>query len=230
MSTKIRVNREFASLQEAADYFNYFLTKHPDARISLTDLKKVADKNGWTMEDQAIDNNTYRTVMSDSEGYELGIMMVPHFDVFQPDTEDGIEVEFEDDDQEEQEEESEQEESTEEPTIEETFAWVQPGETFVWRDPEDDSEHSAEVVEVKSDDGKVHSSNTEIRAKVEGVDGVISIFCDEIVMLDGDEEEEESDEDDESEDIEEESDEIEDAEIVDDPSDNPDPSKDNDDE
>ena len=230
MRTKIRVNREFASLQEAADYFNYFLTKHPDARISLTDLKKVADKNGWTMEDQAIDNNTYRTVMSDSEGYELGIMMVPHFDVFQPDTEDGIEVEFEDDDQEEQEEESEQEESTEEPTIEETFAWVQPGETFVWRDPEDDSEHSAEVVEVKSDDGKVHSSNTEIRAKVEGVDGVISIFCDEIVMLDGDEEEEESDEDDESEDIEEESDEIEDAEIVDDPSDNPDPSKDNDDE
>ena len=230
MSTKIRVNREFASLQEAADYFNYFLTKHPDARISLTDLKKVADKNGWTMEDQAIDNNTYRTVMSDSEGYELGIMMVPHFDVFQPDTEDGIEVEFEDDDQEEQEEESEQEESTEEPTIEETFAWAQPGETFVWRDPEDDSEHSAEVVEVKSDDGKVHSSNTEIRAKVEGVDGVISIFCDEIVMLDGDEEEEESDEDDESEDIEEESDEIEDAEIVDDPSDNPDPSKDNDDE
>ena len=230
MSTKIRVNREFASLQEAADYFNYFLTKHPDARISLTDLKKVADKNGWTMEDQAIDNNTYRTVMSDSEGYELGIMMVPHFDVFQPDTEDGIEVEFEDDDQEEQEEESEQEESTEEPTIEETFAWVQPGETFVWRDPEDDSEHSAEVVEVKSDDGKVHSSNTEIRAKVEGVDGVISIFCDEIVMLDGDEEEEESDEDDESEDTEEESDEIEDAEVVDDPSDNPDPSGDNDDE
>ena len=224
MSTKIRVNREFASLQEAADYFNYFLTKHPDARISLTDLKKVADKNGWTMEDQAIDNNTYRTVMSDSEGYELGIMMVPHFDVFQPDTEDGIEVEFEDDDQEEQ------EESTEEPTIEETFAWVQPGETFVWRDPEDDSEHSAEVVEVKSDDGKVHSSNTEIRAKVEGVDGVISIFCDEIVMLDGDEEEEESDEDDESEDTEEESDEIEDAEVVDDPSDNPDPSGDNDDE
>ena len=230
MSTKIRVNREFASLQDAADYFNYFLTKHPDARISLTDLKKVADKNGWTMEDQAIDNNTYRTVMSDSEGYELGIMMVPHFDVFQPDTEDGIEVEFEDDDQEEQKEESEQEESTEEPTIEETFAWVQPGETFVWRDPEDDSEHSAEVVEVKSDDGKVHSSNTEIRAKVEGVDGVISIFCDEIVMLDGDEEEEESDEDDESEDTEEESDEIEDAEVVDDPSDNPDPSGDNDDE
>ena len=230
MSTKIRVNREFASLQDAADYFNYFLTKHPDARISLTDLKKVADKNGWTMEDQAIDNNTYRTVMSDSEGYDLGIMMVPHFDVFQPDTEDGIEVEFEDDDQEEQEEESEQEESTEEPTIEETFAWVQPGETFVWRDPEDDSEHSAEVVEVKSDDGKVHSSNTEIRAKVEGVDGVISIFCDEIVMLDGDEEEEESDEDDESEDTEEESDEIEDAEVVDDPSDNPDPSGDNDDE
>ena len=233
MSTKIRVNREFASLQEAADYFNYFLTKHPDARISLTDLKKVADKNGWTMEDQAIDNNTYRTVMSDSEGYELGIMMVPHFDVFQPDTEDGIEVEFEDDDQEEEQEEesddSEQEESTEEPTIEETFAWVQPGETFVWRDPEDDSEHSAEVVEVKSDDGKVHSSNTEIRAKVEGVDGVISIFCDEIVMLDGDEEEEESGEDDESEDTEE-SDEIEDAEVVDDPSDNPDPSGDNDDE
>ena len=223
MSTKIRVNREFASLQEAADYFNYFLTKHPDARISLTDLKKVADKNGWTMEDQAIDNNTYRTVMSDSEGYELGIMMVPHFDVFQPDTEDGIEVEFEDDS------EQEEEESTEEPTIEETFAWVQPGETFVWRDPEDDSEHSAEVVEVKSDDGKVHSSNTEIRAKVEGVDGVISMFCDEIVMLDGDEEEEEASEDDESEDTEED-DEIEDAEVVDDPSDNPDPSGDNDDE
>ena len=229
MSTKIRVNREFASLQEAADYFNYFLTKHPDARISLTDLKKVADKNGWTMEDQAIDNNTYRTVMSDDEGYELGIMMVPHFDVFQPDTEDGPEDDESDDsDEEETEEETEEseEDAEEEPTTEEIFAWVQPGETFVWRDPNDDSEHSAEVVEVKSEDGKVHTTNTEIRAKVEGVEGIISIFCDEIVMLDGDEEEEESDEesedDTEESDESDESDEIEDAEIVEDQSDAPD--------
>lgn len=245
MSTKIRVNREFASLQEAAEYFNYFLSKHPDARISLTDLKKVADKNGWTMEDQAIDNNSYRTVMSDSEGLELGITMVPHFDVFQPDTDDGIEVEFEDDDQEEESDDSdeaEQEDDTaaeEQPTIEETFAWVQPGETFVWRDPEDDSEHSAEVVEVKSDDGKVHSTTTEIRAKVEGIDGVISIFCDEIVMLDGDEEESEEEAEDSEEDSEDDSEddpepsdpnEVEDAEIVEDEKDDPDPSEDNDDE
>ena len=223
MSKKIRVNRQFDTLQEAADYFNYFLSKNPDADISLTDLAKVAENNGWTWEDQTIGNTQYRTLISDSDGQELCITMRPYFGVYLPDTEDGDpgddeQPEFEDGDEPEEESEdnndSEEEESDDSedsddaPTTEETFAWVQPGETFVWRDPQDDSEHSAEVVEVKSEDGKVHTTTTEIRAKVEGIDGVISIFCDEIVMVDDDEDDDNGE------------DEIEDAEIVEDPSDN----------
>lgn len=236
---KIRVNKQFDNLNEAADYLNYYLNRNPEATISYADLLRLVKNNGWTMEDQGLDNNSYRTVCTDDEGNELGIEMVPRFSVFAPrvedDPEDEEETEEEESTEEEAEEESEEEESEEEeseedePSTEEMFAWVQPGETFVWRDPEDDSEHSAEVVEVKSDDGKVHSSNTEIRAKVEGVDGVISVFCDEIVMLDGDEEEsedesEEEESDEEAEEAEEaddgdDGDDIEDAEIVDDPAD-----------
>lgn len=229
---KIRVNKQFDNLNEAADYLNYYLNRNPEATISYADLLRLVKNNGWTMEDQGLDNNSYRTVCTDDEGNELGIEMVPRFSVFAPrvedDPEDEEETEEEESTEEESEEESEEEESEEEeseedePSTEEMFAWVQPGETFVWRDPEDDSEHSAEVVEVKSEDGKVHSSNTEIRAKVEGVDGVISVFCDEIVMLDGDEEEseDESEEEEESDEEAEEADDgddIEDAEIVDDP-------------
>lgn len=228
---KIRVNKQFDNLNEAADYLNYYLNRNPEATISYADLLRLVKNNGWTMEDQGLDNNSYRTVCTDDEGNELGIEMVPRFSVFAPrvedDPEDEESEEEEESTEEETEEESEEDESEEEesdePSIEEMFAWVQPGETFVWRDPEDDSEHSAEVVEVKSDDGKVHSSNTEIRAKVEGVDGVISVFCDEIVMLDGDEEEseDESDEEESDEEAEETDDgnDIEDAEIVDDPAD-----------
>lgn len=231
---KIRVNKQFDNLNEAADYLNYYLNRNPEATISYADLLRLVKNNGWTMEDQGLDNNSYRTVCTDDEGNELGIEMVPRFSVFAPrvedDPEDEEETEEEESTEEESEEESEEEESEEEeseedePSTEEMFAWVQPGETFVWRDPEDDSEHSAEVVEVKSEDGKVHSSNTEIRAKVEGVDGVISVFCDEIVMLDGDEEEseDESEEEEESDEEAEEADDgddIEDAEIVDDPAD-----------
>ena len=230
---KIRVNKQFDNLNEAADYLNYYLNRNPEATISYADLLRLVKNNGWTMEDQGLDNNSYRTVCTDDEGNELGIEMVPRFSVFAPrvedDPEDEEETEEEESTEEESEEESEEEESEEEeseedePSTEEMFAWVQPGETFVWRDPEDDSEHSAEVVEVKSEDGKVHSSNTEIRAKVEGVDGVISVFCDEIVMLDGDEEEseDESEEEESDEEAEEadDGDDIEDAEIVDDPAD-----------
>lgn len=230
---KIRVNKQFDNLNEAADYLNYYLNRNPEATISYADLLRLVKNNGWTMEDQGLDNNSYRTVCTDDEGNELGIEMVPRFSVFAPRVEDDPEDEEstdeeesteEETDEESEEEESEEEESEEdEPSTEEMFAWVQPGETFVWRDPEDDSEHSAEVVEVKSEDGKVHSSNTEIRAKVEGVDGVISVFCDEIVMLDGDEEEseDESEEEESDEEAEEadDGDDIEDAEIVEDPAD-----------
>ena len=215
---KIRVNKQFDNLNEAADYLNYYLNRNPEATISYADLLRLVKNNGWTMEDQGLDNNSYRTVCTDDEGNELGIEMVPRFSVFAPRVEDDPEDEEETEEEESTEEESEEDESEEgeseedEPSTEEMFAWVQPGETFVWRDPEDDSEHSAEVVEVKSDDGKVHSSNTEIRAKVEGVDGVISVFCDEIVMLDGDEEESEEESEDDP-------DEIEDAEIVEDKTD-----------
>ncbi len=214
---KIRVNKQFGNLNEAADYLNYYLNRNPEATISYADLLRLVKNNGWTMEDQGLDNNSYRTVCTDDDGYELGIEMVPRFSVFAPrveeDPEDEGQEESEETEEEETEEEPEEEESEEdeeseeedsdEPATEEIFDWVKPGETFVWRDPEDDSEHSAEVVEVKSDDGKVHSSNTEIRAKVEGIDGVISIFCDEIVMEDDDDGD---------------SEEIEDAEIVEDPS------------
>lgn len=237
---KIRVNKQFANLNEAADYLNYYLNRNPEARISYADLLRLANNNGWTMEDQGLDNNSYRTVCTDDEGNELGIEMVPRFGVFAPNVEEDPEDEPEEEEEEEEEEsgdEPEEEEAEEEeaeeddtPSYEEMFAWVQPGETFVWRDPEDDSEHSAEVVEVKSDDGKVHSSNTEIRAKVDGVDGVISVFADEIVMLDGDEdesedepeEEDEEEEDDDSDPEPSDPDEIEDAEIVEDPSDDSD--------
>ena len=221
---KIRVNKQFDNLNEAADYLNYYLNRNPEATISYADLLRLVKNNGWTMEDQGLDNNSYRTVCTDDEGNELGIEMVPRFSVFAPRVEDDPEDEESEEEEESTEEEAEEEESEEEesdePSTEEMFAWVQPGETFVWRDPEDDSEHSAEVVEVKSDDGKVHSSNTEIRAKVEGVDGVISVFCDEIVMLDGDEEEsedesEEEESDEESEETDDGND-IEDAEIVED--------------
>lgn len=229
---KIRVNKKFANLNEAADYLNYYLNRNPEARISYADLLRLANNNGWTMEDQGLDNNSYRTVCTDDEGNELGIEMVPRFGVFAPnveaDPEDEPEEESEEEESEDEPEEGEaEEEEDDSQSCEEMFAWVQPGETFVWRDPEDDSEHSAEVVEVKSDDGKVHSTNTEIRAKVEGIDGVISIFCDEIVMLDGDEEESEEeaedseeDSDNDSEDDPEPSDpnEVEDAEIVEDQS------------
>jgi len=228
MQKKIRVNKEFENLWEAAEYLNYYLNRNPDAVISLADLTRLMTKNGWVMEDQGLDNNSHRTICTDDDGNELAVEMVPRFAVFAPNVEEDPEdegeeeseedeSEEEDEGEEESEEESEEEETEdeeeseeedEEPTTEQMFAWVEPGETFVWRDPEDDSEHSAEVVEVKSDDGKVHDSNTEIRAKVEGVDGVISIFCDEIVMED---EEDESEED-----------EIEDAEIVEDPSDDSD--------
>jgi hypothetical protein len=218
MSKKIRVNREFDSLNEAADYFNYYLSKNPEGEISISDLKKIAEKNGWTLEEQGIGNRLYRPVLSDADGMQLGLTMLPHFDVYEPECEDGDLEEDADseEEQDESEEESEDEqedsdteddEESEAPSTEETFAWVQPGETFVWRDPNDDnpetSEHSATVVEVKSEDGKVHTDTTEIRADVEGV-GVISIFCDEIVMLD--EEDEDPDESGEED--------IEDAEIV----------------
>lgn len=232
---KIRVNKKFANLNEAADYLNYYLNRNPEARISYADLLRLANNNGWTMEDQGLDNNSYRTVCTDDEGNELGIEMVPRFGVFAPnveaDPEDDPEEESDEEEEESEEDESEEGEAEEEeaeeddsPSYEEMFAWVQPGETFVWRDPEDDSEHSAEVVEVKSDDGKVHSTNTEIRAKVEGIDGVISVFADEIVMLDGDEEESEDESDEDSEDDSEndpepsDPNEVEDAEIVEDQS------------
>ena len=223
MQKKIRVNKEFENLWEAAEYLNYYLNRNPDAVISLADLTRLMTKNGWVMEDQGLDNNSHRTICTDDDGNELAVEMVPRFSVFAPNVEDDPEEEEEESEDDESEEEEPEEESEEnndtedeeegddEPTTEQMFAWVKPGETFVWRDPEDDSEHSAEVVEVKSDDGKVHDSNTEIRAKVEGVDGVISIFCDEIVMVDEDEESEEDDSEDSG-------DEIEDAEIVDDPS------------
>jgi len=226
---KIRVNKKLANLNEAADYLNYYLNRNPEARISYADLLRLANNNGWTMEDQGLDNNSYRTVCTDDEGNELGIEMVPRFGVFAPNVETDPEDEPEEESEEEEEsedepeegEESEAEEEEDEEddsqSYEEMFAWVQPGETFVWRDPEDDSEHSAEVVEVKSDDGKVHSTNTEIRAKVEGIDGVISIFCDEIVMLDGDEEE--SEEDSENDPEPSDPNEVEDAEIVEDETD-----------
>lgn len=209
MSKKIRVNREFDSLNEAADYFNYYLSKNPEGEISISDLRKIAEKNGWTLEEQGIGNRLYRPVLSDADGMQLGLTMLPHFDVYEPECEDGDleedadSEEEEQDESEEEQEESDPEEEPEAPSTEETFAWVVPGETFVWRDPNDDnpetSEHAAKVVEVVSEDGKVHTDTTEIRADVEGV-GVISIFCDEIVMLDGSEEEseeedEESDED-----------------------------------
>lgn len=227
---KIRVNKKFANLNEAADYLNYYLNRNPEARISYADLLRLANNNGWTMEDQGLDNNSYRTVCTDDEGNELGIEMVPRFGVFAPNVEADPEDEPEEESEEEEEPEDEPEEGEESEeeeddsqSYEEMFAWVQPGETFVWRDPEDDSEHSAEVVEVKSDDGKVHSTNTEIRAKVEGIDGVISVFADEIVMLDGDEEESEEEAEDSEEDSEDDPEpsdpnEVEDAEIVEDQS------------
>lgn len=229
---KIRVNKKFANLNEAADYLNYYLNRNPEARISYADLLRLANNNGWTMEDQGLDNNSYRTVCTDDEGNELGIEMVPRFGVFAPNVEADPEDEPEEESEEEEESEDEPEEGEESEaedeeddsqSYEEMFAWVQPGETFVWRDPEDDSEHSAEVVEVKSDDGKVHSTNTEIRAKVEGIDGVISVFADEIVMLDGDEEESEEEAEDSEEDSEDDPEpsdpnEVEDAEIVEDQS------------
>ena len=235
---KIRVNKKFANLNEAADYLNYYLNRNPEARISYADLLRLANNNGWTMEDQGLDNNSYRTVCTDDEGNELGIEMVPRFGVFAPnveaDPEDEPEEESEEEEEsedepaegEESEAEDEEDEEDDSQSYEEMFAWVQPGETFVWRDPEDDSEHSAEVVEVKSDDGKVHSTNTEIRAKVEGIDGVISIFCDEIVMLDEgedelDEDSEEESEEDSEDDPEDDPSEVEDAEIVDDEKDDP---------
>lgn len=208
MSKKIRVNREFASLNEAADYFNYYLSKNPEGEISISDLRKIAEKNGWTLEEQGIGNRLYRPVLSDADGMQLGLTMLPHFDVYEPECEDGDLEEDADSEEEQEESDSEDEQEPEAPSTEETFAWVVPGETFVWRDPNDDnpetSEHAAKVVEVKSEDGKVHTDTTEIRADVEGV-GVISIFCDEIVMLD--EEDEDPEESGEDEDIE-------DAEIV----------------
>lgn len=241
MQKKIRINKEFDNLWEAAEYLNYYLNRNPDAVISLADLTRLITKNGWVMADQGLDNNSHRTICTDDDGNELGVEMVPRFSVFAPNVEEDPDEEDESEEEEEEseeeseddnnnsEEESEEEETEEEaeeddgePSTEEMFAWVKPGETFVWRDPEDDSEHSAEVVEVKSDDGKVHSDTTEIRAKVEGVDGVISIFCDEIVMLDEDEVEEDEDSEEEDDEDEEEDDEIEDAEIVEDPSDDSD--------
>lgn len=239
MSKKVRVNRQFDSLFECADYLNYFLRKNPEARITMSDLKRIAEVNGWELEDQSIDTQCYRPVLTDSEGQCLGLVMQPSFAVFDLDCEDGDpddddpeeeeeseeeEADGEEPEEEESEEEdTEEEESSDEPTTEETFDWVKPGETFVWRDPQDDSEHSAEVVEVKSEDGKVHTTTTEIRAKVEGIDGVISIFCDEIVMEDDDPEEEEDDSNPPD------PDEIEDAEIVEDPADADEPSDDSDD-
>ena len=210
---KVRANRQFEDIFELADYLNYYFSKNPDAQVSMNDLKKIVDNNPqFSLEEATITNSAFRPIISDSDGHTMMLEMQPKFSIYEDEVEEGEDEESDEESEEDNNNSEEEEEEEEALSTEEIFDWVKPGEEFVWVDPNDDNpetaEHNAKVLEVKSEDGKVHTDTTEIRAEVEDV-GTISIFCDEIKMQDADDEEIEDaevveDEDEESEESEEE--------------------------
>lgn len=216
MSKKPQTNRKFEDIFDLANYLNYYFGKNPEAQVSMNDLKKIVDNNpGLFMEEPTIVNSPSRPVVSDSEGHTLMLEMRPAFVVYEDEVEDGDpedeEPEDEDeedpddspeDSEEESEEESEPEKDSEGREINrdimEQFDWLKPGETFVWLDPDSDAEVPVVCDEIRSSSGKVQSDKTDIVVHRMNGDPEerFSVFCDEIVMEeDKDDEENGGDED-----------------------------------
>lgn len=84
---KIRSNRQFDTLNELADYLNYYFSKNPDAEVTGDDLKKIVDNNPqFTLEPNTVGNSPYRNIVSDSDGNTLVLTLAPRFFVFADDT------------------------------------------------------------------------------------------------------------------------------------------------